>query len=54
MFFAASSTVGSSKDTPDSVSLGFLARIQLAVLYQVARTASATLQPSSWRLLVSI
>jgi hypothetical protein len=30
MFFVDSSTFGSSKDTPASVSLGFLARIQLA------------------------
>jgi hypothetical protein len=32
MFFDASLTVGSLKDTPASVSLGFLERIQLAVL----------------------
>jgi hypothetical protein len=32
IFFAVSLTVGSSKDKPDSVSLGFLAHIQFAVL----------------------
>jgi hypothetical protein len=60
MFFATSSTFGSSKDTPTSVSLGFLARIQLAVLSPSCSesvgnpaaffSASSCLHLETWRL----